>query len=131
MSAEDPTPPPAQPAAPPVAPPQNIPQYTAGPPGAQQSPGFLDVMVPDKNGDALLAYYLGLFSIFPVAGLIMGPIAFTKGRSGLRKYKATPAIEGRTHAKVGIGCGWCGFLFNVLFVGLILMAIFASATKSH
>lgn len=84
---------------------------------------FVDTLIPAKNGNALLAYYLGLFSIFPCAGLVMGAVAFTLGRRGLQATKDTPGLGGATHAKVGIGCGAIGFVFNLALLLIVLAAV--------
>jgi hypothetical protein len=110
MSNEEPTPPPL-----------NIPPNMSEPPGpARPQPGFADKLIPTKNGAALLSYYLGLFSIFPCLGLVMGVVAFISGRKALQAIRETPGLPGSTHAKVGIGCGAIGFLFNLVIVIFIL-----------
>lgn len=88
------------------------------------APGFADTLIPTKNGAALLSYYLGLFSIIPCAGLAMGVIAFISGRKALQAIKDTPGLPGATHAKVGIGCGSVGFLFNLAIVVFALALLF-------
>ncbi|MDR3691476.1 MAG: hypothetical protein P4L46_19000 [Fimbriimonas sp.] len=120
MSDENPSPPPINtpPAAPPPAPPARQPD----PPG----PTVIDTLIPARNGNALISYYLGLFSIFPVLGLIMGAVAVRLGMKGLAAAKENPSVAGGTHAKVGIGCGAIGFLFNLAFVALIVAAIIGS-----
>jgi len=114
---------------PPVKPP-----FTQAPPPGQgqpyvQEPTGLSAMIPDKNTPALISYYLGLFAIMPCFGLAFGPIAFVKGRQALADEKANPQIKGGTHAKVGIGCGAIGFIFNLLIVALAI-AIALSSKKS-
>jgi hypothetical protein len=80
-------------------------------------------MIPAKNGHALISYYLGLFSIVPLLGLVMGFIAVRSGRIALKAAKADPSIAGTGHAKVGIGCGAMGFLFNLSILLIFLFAI--------
>lgn len=87
---------------------------------------MLDHVIPAKNPDSLLAYYFGLFAIIPFLGLGIGPFSIWKGSSALKRCKEDPALTGKTHAMVGIGCGAIGLLFNLLIafvtVGLILNA---------
>lgn len=121
MSNEDPTPPPVQTTQnysqpPPVQATQNYSQ----PPTMGPGPSFIDSLVPAKNGNALLSYYLGLFLIFPLFGLAMGVVAIVLGRRGLKAARETPGLAGATHAKVGIGCGAIGFLFNLAIILFIL-----------
>jgi len=80
-------------------------------------------MIPTENPDALVSYYVGLFSILPLFGLFMGPFAIWKGRSAKALAKERPEVAGKTHAAVGIGCGLVGTLFNVLIVLFILMLV--------
>jgi hypothetical protein len=93
------------------------------PPAAPAPTGVLDTLIPAQNGDALTSYYVGLFSILPLFGLAMGPFAIAKGRNALRLVREQPGVAGKTHARVGIGCGALSLLFNVLLTLLILAAI--------
>lgn len=62
-------------------------------------------MIPYKNVPALIAYYLGIFSILPFLGLLLGITAVILGIIGLKKAEEKPVIKGRVHAWVGIVCG--------------------------
>lgn len=62
-------------------------------------------MIPLKNPMALSSYYIGLFSLLPFIGLLMGISAVVLGILGLKAARANPAIKGVTHAWVGIICG--------------------------
>jgi len=92
--------------------------------------GIVSTFIPADNGHALLSYYLGLFSIFPVFGLIMGFIAMRSGRIALKAVKETPGLGGATHAKVGVGCGAVGFVFNLLIILLVAFAFLFGRGKS-
>ena len=52
-------------------------------------------IIPYKNPHALTAYYLGVFSIFPVLGFFFGVAAIALGVSGLKQRKRNPVIRGR------------------------------------
>src|SRR5262245_26603803 len=39
----------------------------------------LSTLIPYKNGQALAAYYCGVFSLIPVIGVLLGPIAIILG----------------------------------------------------
>lgn len=82
-------------------------------------------LIPYKNPKALIAYYLGLFSIFPVLGLFMAIAALFLGRRGLADVKEQPVIKGQVHAWIGIGCGSIGLLFNLVLVGVVIVALAA------
>jgi hypothetical protein len=103
--------------------PSEKPPVFAPPSPPPTSPNFIDTLIPAKNGDALLSYYSGLFSIFPLLGAILGLVAIVKGRTGLQKTKADPHLPGATHARVGIGCGLIGLLFNLGLIGLLIAAL--------
>ena len=80
-------------------------------------------IIPYKNPPALIAYYLGLFSLLPLVGLLLGIPAFILGIMGLKKRKQNPEVKGSVHAWIGILMGglmsiiW-GFLIVVMIIGL-------------
>lgn len=79
-------------------------------------------LIPYKNPHALIAYYLGLFSLFPIIGLFLAIPAFILGIMGLRNRKRNPAIRGSVHAWIGIVMGG---LMTLLWSGLLILMIFA------
>lgn len=81
-------------------------------------------LIPYKNPPALIAYYLGLFSLFPVLGFFLGVAALILGIAGLRKRKENPAVKGSAHAWIGIGCGTVmAIVWGVTIVGIIVTLI--------
>lgn len=77
-------------------------------------------LVPYKNPPALIAYYLGLFSLAPFIGFFLGVAALILGIIGLQKRRENPAIKGSAHAWIGIGCGSVmALVWGVVFVGVI------------
>jgi hypothetical protein len=110
-------------AAPPTQDPAQSPQNWTQPPQPGRpisSPDPFASMIPSQNKSGLIAYYLGLFSILPIIGLPMGIVAVVQGVKGNRLAKEHPEVKGGTHAKVGIGCGLIGALFNLAIVLFIL-----------
>lgn len=101
------------------------------PPPAPAQPGSLHSegdstggIIPYKNPKALLAYYLGIVSGFPLLGFPIGIAAFILGILGLRDRKRNPVIKGSLHAWIGIGCGglftlFWGFVIVVIIVGVV------------
>jgi hypothetical protein len=86
-------------------------------------------LIPYKNMPALLAYYLGLFSLFPIIGFFLGVAAFVLGIIGLRKRKANPAIKGSVHAWIGIVMGGlCALLWGAVTV-LVAIGIVMSEKR--
>ena len=79
-------------------------------------------LIPYKNPKALIAYYLGLLSLFPLFGFPIGIAAFVLGILGLRDRKRNPVIKGSAHAWIGIGCGG---LFAIVWGLAVLMMIIA------
>ena len=75
-------------------------------------------IIPYKNGPALAAYYLGVFSIIPCFGLPLAIPALILGIIGLKKRKANPAIKGTCHAWIGIILGG---IFTVVWIGGIVL----------
>jgi len=95
-----PPPPPAQPI-------EAVPAEPAPPAGEP-----LGGLIPYRNGPALAAYYLGVFSLIPLVGTFLGVAALVLGIVGLRKAARQPEVRGKVHAWVGIilgglfGFGW-------------------------
>ena len=79
-------------------------------------------VIPYKNPPALIAYYLGLFSGFPLIGLPLGIAAFVLGIIGLKKRRENPKVKGSAHAWIGIGCGG---LFTVIWTLAAVGIVFA------
>lgn len=99
---------------------QALTSYRVAPVPESDSDGALKSIIPYKNSPALIAYYLGLFSILPLIGIPLGIAAVTLGILGLRKLKAEPRVKGKAHAYVGIGCGGLGAL---VWLGLLLLTL--------
>jgi hypothetical protein len=78
-------------------------------------------LIPYKNPHALIAYYLGLFSLFPVLGLLLAIPAFVLGIIGLRNRNRNPAIKGSVHAWIGIVMG--GFMTLIWGAATVMIII--------
>lgn len=105
-------PPPPVPAAPMIGPP------------VASSGGAFEAVIPVRNGSALAAYYLGLFSLVPFIGVPMGVVAVVLGIKGLQFGKANPGVHGTVHAWVGIICGgFWALVYAFLTVAIVLGAI--------
>lgn len=132
--------PPPMPSAPPGFSAQTPPYYPHYPlsdgqfvPGAYAAPypptpNIIDTIIPMRNPKALAGYYLGVFSVIPVLGILLGIAAFTLGIMGLKEANREPAIKGKTHAWVGILVG--GF-FGFGYLILTALAVIAVLTSSH
>jgi hypothetical protein len=89
----------------------NIEPSAAGPPSATEK------LIPTRNPQALIGYYLSVLSLAPCIGNIVGPVAIVLGVRGLGAVKANPNLSGKAHAIVAIVLGsittllyWGGFL---------------------
>jgi hypothetical protein len=82
-------------------------------------------LIPYKNAKALTAYYLGVFSLIPCLGIILGPIAIILGFLGLAHAKKHPEARGQAHAIVGIVLGGLVLAGHVALVALGLVGGFA------
>jgi phage FluMu protein Com len=85
----------------------------------------VSTIIPYKNGRALAAYYLGVFSLIPCLGLLLGPAALVLGILGMRHVKANPTAKGTGHAIAGIVLGglttlanWGGVLALIVMGGI-------------
>jgi len=86
--------------------------------GTAATDSSLGGLIPYKNTKALLAYYLGVFSLIPCIGIPLGISALILGILGLRHAKRHPEAKGQAHAWTGIILG------GVCAVGyLILLAV--------
>ena len=92
----------------------------------QNSNDPLSTIIPYKNSKALISYYLGLFSIIPFVGLILGIVAIVFGSQGMKFAGENPEAKGKAHAGIGIGCGLVGTLFNLAIVAVIILALVQS-----
>jgi len=104
------------PTAPPVSPPPVPPSGTAS---AGDGTGGL---IPYKNPKALIAYYLGIFGLFPLIGFLLAVPALILGILGLQARKQNPAIKGAVHAWVGIILGTISISYHLLGLTAVLMA---------
>jgi hypothetical protein len=113
------------PPTPPTPPqPPHIPSYQTPQPSDP-----VQAFIPYRNAPALISYYLGIFSILPCAGAIMGPIAIFLGLKGLKLAAQHPEARGKAHAITGIVSG---SIFGLLWIILDLFALVAlllSATR--
>jgi len=78
-------------------------------------------IVPWKNPFALASYYCGVFSVIPVLGFLLGPIALVLGILGLRARAKSGAAHGLAHALVGVIAGG---ISTVAHYGVLLMIVF-------
>jgi hypothetical protein len=83
-------------------------------------------IIPYKNPNALLAYYLGILSGLPFIGLPLGIASFILGIRGLQARKNNPIVKGSVHAGIGIGCG-C--FFSILWTFVIVSIVIGITTK--
>jgi GYF domain 2 len=83
-------------------------------------------IIPYRNPKALIAYYLGLFSLFPFLGFFLGVAAFILGLQGLGLARKHPETKGKVHAWIGVLCGGIFGLFNMLLILLLIVSIAAS-----
>ena len=70
-------------------------------------------LVPMENRQALAAYYVGVASLIPILGIILGPAAIVYGIEGIRHARQQPAHHGKTHATFGIIVGSATTIFNL------------------
>ncbi|MEO1235946.1 MAG: DUF4190 domain-containing protein [Planctomycetota bacterium] len=97
--------------------------HVAQPPKGDATGG----LIPYKNIPALLAYYFGLFSLFPVLGFLLAVPALVLGIVGLRQRRLQPEIKGAVHAWIGIVMGALMTLIWGVVIGLFLVALTTAA----
>ena len=77
-------------------------------------------MIPYKNGPALAAYYLGIFSMIPCVGLLLAVPALILGVIGLKKRRDNAIVKGSVHAWIGIIMGG---IFTIIWGGLTMLLL--------
>ena len=60
------------------------------------------------NGWLLCSYYMGVFSVLPVAGILLGPVAVGLGIYGLIQRKKKEQKSGLWMGRIGIAVGMLG-----------------------
>ena len=88
-----------------------------------RTPDLGDHLVPTANKSALLAYYLGIFSLIPCLGLFLGPAAIIKGSQGLTWAETLPSRLGRGHAMTGVVIGWIVTVAHIALIVVIALDV--------
>jgi hypothetical protein len=86
-------------------------------------------VIPYKNAPALIAYYLAVFSLIPILGVLLGAPAVVLGILGLKKRREQPAVRGAAHAWIGIVLGSITTLLWGGIVVLMVLSIFAAGRR--
>jgi hypothetical protein len=87
----------------------------------------LTTLIPTDNPKALAAYYLGVFSLVPFLGMILGPLAIIFGVKGRRYQQANPRAHGTGHAIAGIVLGSLTTFGHVAGILIIVIGIWSHA----
>jgi hypothetical protein len=83
----------------------------------------VEFFVPYKNGYAIAAYYLGIFSFIPGIGILLGIPAFILGLKGRKLAVQHPEARGKVHAWVGIIMGGVFGIGQLLLLVLIIVGV--------
>lgn len=75
-------------------------------------------IIPYKNPLALTGYYLGIFSLIPMIGMLLAVPAIVLGALGLRARAREPKIRGAAHAWIAIVTG----VISMLLYGALAIA---------
>lgn len=102
----------------PYDPPQKLPPQFR-PAGQGDATGGL---IPYKNGPALTAYYLSIFTLFCCfTPLPLGFVAMVLGIMGLRKRAREPEVKGSVHAWIGIVLGCITGIVSLIAIPFYIM----------
>lgn len=82
-----------------------------------------EAVIPTKNKQALMGYYVSVFSLIPMFGLGLGPIAIWRGVRGWNAIKSHPELPGKAHAIVAITLGSITTIVNWGGLSFILWAL--------
>ena len=91
--------------------------------------GGVSTLIPYKNPKALIAYYLGVFGLIPILGLVLAIAAVILGIMGLKYAKRHPTAKGTGHAIVGIVLGVISVLYHLSCVGLMVFGAIMSSKR--
>lgn len=121
---------PDQPSAYPGQPPGHPGQYPGpypSPPGYYGAPqpgppSATDQIIPARNPQALIGYYVSVFSLIPCLALLLGPAAILLGYLGLKACRERTNMPGKVHAWVAIVLGSITSLANwgLLIFGFVM-----------
>ncbi len=96
-------------------------------PGVVADDGTLGGLIPYKNSQALISYYLGVFSLIPCLGILTGIAALILGIRGLKFADLHPQAKGKGHAWAGIILGGiCSVGYTLLIAVPVVLAIINS-----
>jgi len=84
-------------------------------------PSGVEILIPYKNGFALTAYYLAVFSL--IGGALLGIPAVIFGILGIKRANAHPEVRGAAHAWVGVLLGGLTTIASVAVVAYVLRAV--------
>jgi hypothetical protein len=127
---------PGQPGVYPGQPPGGYPSQYAGPYpppsgyyGAPEPgpPSATEQIIPARNPQALIGYYVSVFSLIPCFALLLGPAAIVLGYLGLKACRERTNMPGKVHAWVAIVLGSITSLVNW---GVVIAAAIAAMTRS-
>jgi len=78
-------------------------------------------IIPTQNPTSIVGYYLGVFSLIPVFGLILTIPAFICGIIAVQKAMANPEVVGKGHAITAIILSVVQpiILIALIFLGLL------------
>jgi hypothetical protein len=76
-------------------------------------------LIPYKNPKALIAYYLGIFSLIPCVGFFLAIAAVILGVLGLKARKVHPQVHGVAHAWIGIIVGAIVLVAHVIALAVL------------
>ncbi|MEI7687046.1 MAG: hypothetical protein WCL32_18670 [Planctomycetota bacterium] len=81
----------------------------------------ISTVIPFRNGLALAGYYLGVFSLIPCLGAILGPLALVFGVLGFRYVKKHPEAKGTGHAITAIVLGSLTTLAHIAVTVIVIV----------
>lgn len=77
-------------------------------------------IIPTQNPTSIVGYYLGVFSLIPIFGLILTIPAFICGIIAVQKAMANPKVAGMGHAITAIVLS---VVQPIILIALILLGL--------
>ena len=91
-------------------------------PSVPEESNGITTIIPYRNAPALAGYYLAVFGLIPVLGLVFSVPAVVLGIIGVRRRRQNPALKGAVHAWIGIILG--GLMTLAWGGGLLAMLVY-------
>lgn len=90
---------------------------------AEETDAPFDKRPDSPQATALRAYRCGVYSLIPLAGLLLGPVAVVLAVMAWREGRRDPAAKGESYVAGALVLGLAALLCNAVGVALMVLAL--------